>query len=60
MYLASVDRPATTFCHGGGRAAVLAFVVELMGGKQVRNYYRSWSEWGNARDTPVVTPKAKE
>ncbi len=52
-------RPTTTYCQSGGRAAVLAFVVELMGGKEVRNYYRSWSEWGNAEDTPVEKPKKK-
>jgi thiosulfate/3-mercaptopyruvate sulfurtransferase len=59
---AGVDpsRPATTYCQSGGRAAVLAFAVELMGGKQVRNYYRSWSEWGNAEDTPIVKPKPKK
>jgi 3-mercaptopyruvate sulfurtransferase SseA len=39
---------------------VLAFVVELMGGKDVRNYYRSWAEWGNAADTPVVKPGPKK
>jgi thiosulfate/3-mercaptopyruvate sulfurtransferase len=50
-------RPATTFCQSGGRAAVLAFVLELMGGKDVRNYYRSWAEWGNDKDTPVEKPK---
>jgi thiosulfate/3-mercaptopyruvate sulfurtransferase len=50
-------RPATTYCQSGGRAAVLAFVVELMGGKEVRNYYRSWAEWGNAADTPIEKPK---
>jgi thiosulfate/3-mercaptopyruvate sulfurtransferase len=50
-------RPATTYCQSGGRAAVLAFVVELMGGQEVRNYYRSWAEWGNATDTPVEKPK---
>ena len=52
-------RPTTTYCQSGGRAAVLAFVVELMGGKEVRNYYRSWAEWGNAADTPIDKPKKK-
>jgi 3-mercaptopyruvate sulfurtransferase SseA len=28
-----------------------------MGARDVRNYYRSWAEWGNADDTPVVKPK---
>lgn len=53
-------RPATTYCQSGGRASVLAFVVELMGGKQVRNYYRSWAEWGNDKDTPIVKPRPKK
>jgi thiosulfate/3-mercaptopyruvate sulfurtransferase len=56
---AAIDlkRPATTYCQSGGRAAVLAFALELMGGQEVRNYYRSWSEWGNTEDTPIVKPK---
>jgi thiosulfate/3-mercaptopyruvate sulfurtransferase len=52
-------KPATTYCQSGGRAAVMAFALELMGGKDVRNYYRSWAEWGNADDTPVIKPKKK-
>jgi thiosulfate/3-mercaptopyruvate sulfurtransferase len=55
-----LDRPAVTHCQSGGRASVVAFALELMGGKDVRNYYRSWAEWGNAADTPVETPRAKE
>lgn len=42
-----------SYCQGGGRASVVAFGLELMGGKNVRNYYRSWAEWGNRADTPV-------
>ena len=53
----SVKEPAVTYCQSGGRASVMAFALELMGAKDVRNYYRSWSEWGNADDTPVVKPK---
>ncbi len=52
-----LNRPAVTYCQSGGRAAVMAFTLELMGAKDVRNYYRSWAEWGNAPDTPIVTPK---
>ncbi len=52
-------RPTATYCQSGGRAAVMAFALELMGGQEVRNYYRSWAEWGNADDTPIVTPKKK-
>ena len=55
----NLGRPQVTYCQSGGRAAVLAFALELMGAREVRNYYRSWSEWGNAADTPVVTPKKK-
>ena len=52
-------KPAITYCQSGGRAAVLAFTLELMGGDDVRNYYRSWAEWGNAEDTPIVMPEKK-
>lgn len=55
----ALDRPTATHCQSGGRAAVMAFGLELMGAKEVGNYYSSWSEWGNAEDTPVVKPKAK-
>jgi thiosulfate/3-mercaptopyruvate sulfurtransferase len=53
-------RPVTTYCQSGGRAAVMAFVLELLGGKEVRNYYRSWSEWGNDKDLPIMKPRPKE
>ena len=35
----------------------MAFGMELMGANDVSNYYRSWSEWGNSGDTPIVKPK---
>jgi thiosulfate/3-mercaptopyruvate sulfurtransferase len=54
-----VARPTVTYCQSGGRAAVLAFTLELMGVKGVKNYYKSWSEWGNAEDTPIVVPEKK-
>jgi thiosulfate/3-mercaptopyruvate sulfurtransferase len=50
-------KPAVTYCQSGGRASVMAFALELMGGKDVRNYYRSWAEWGNDDATPIVKPK---
>ena len=55
----TLDRPTATYCQSGGRAAVMAFGLELMGAKDVSNYYRSWAEWGNADDTPAVLPKRK-
>jgi thiosulfate/3-mercaptopyruvate sulfurtransferase len=54
-----VTQPTATHCQGGGRASVMAFGLELMGAKDVSNYYKSWGEWGNADDTPVVPGKAK-
>jgi thiosulfate/3-mercaptopyruvate sulfurtransferase len=54
-----VNKPCVTYCQSGGRASVDAFVLELMGAKEVRNYYRSWSEWGNDDDAPIVVPKKK-
>jgi thiosulfate/3-mercaptopyruvate sulfurtransferase len=42
-----------SYCQSGGRAAVVAFALELMGSKKARNYYRSWAEWGTAKDTPI-------
>ena len=57
---ADVSKPAVTHCQSGGRASVLAFTLELMGARDVRNYYKSWAEWGNADDTPVVRPPAKK
>ncbi len=55
----ALDKPTATHCQSGGRASVMAFGLELMGAKDVRNYYRSWGEWGNADDTPVVPGKSK-
>ena len=55
----ALDKPTATYCQSGGRAAVMAFAFELMTGKPAKNYYRSWAEWGNDPDTPVVTPKTK-
>lgn len=52
-------KPAVTCCQSGGRASVMAFTLELMGGSNVRNYYKSWSEWGNDPETPVVKPQPR-
>jgi thiosulfate/3-mercaptopyruvate sulfurtransferase len=55
-----LDKPAAAHCQSGGRAAVMAFALELMGAQHVSNYYPSWAEWGNADDTPVVPGKPRE
>jgi len=54
-----VNKPVVTYCQSGGRAAAVAFALELMGGRQVENYYRSWAEWGNDPATPIVKPAGK-
>lgn len=55
-----LNRPSASHCNGGGRAAVMAFGLELMGAKDIRNYYRGWGEWGNADNTPVMVPTKEE
>ena len=58
-----LGRPTATYCQSGGRASVMAFGLELLGAKNVRNYYRSWNEWGNSKTTPIVVaekPKEEE
>jgi len=54
-----LDQPTASHCQSGGRASVMALALELMGAKDIRNYYRGWSEWGNREDTPIVVPAAK-
>jgi thiosulfate/3-mercaptopyruvate sulfurtransferase len=50
----SLDRPSAAHCQSGGRASVMAFGLELMGSKDVSNYYPSWAEWSSAKDTPIA------
>ncbi|MGL6097963.1 MAG: sulfurtransferase [Fimbriiglobus sp.] len=52
-----LGKPCVTYCQGGGRAAVVAFGLELLGADSVKDYFRSWGEWGNDADTPVALPK---
>ena len=56
----ALDRPTATHCQSGGRAAVMVFSMELMGAKDVSNYYPSWAEWSIDPETPVVPGRAKE
>src|ERR1700687_6047710 len=42
-----LTKPSVTHCQSGGRSSVMVFAMELMGASDVRNYYRSWAEWGN-------------
>ncbi len=47
-----LSKPCVTYCQGGGRAAVMAFGLELMGAKDVKNYHKSWGEYGSSKETP--------
>jgi thiosulfate/3-mercaptopyruvate sulfurtransferase len=53
-------KPAVAHCQSGGRSSVIVFAMELMGATEIRNYYRSWAEWGNADDTPVEQVQRKK
>ncbi len=55
----ALDRPTATHCQSGGRSSVMAFGLELMGSKNVSNYYASWAEWSSATDTPVIKGKPR-
>lgn len=55
-----VGRPTAAHCQSGGRAAVMAFALELMGADDVSNYYASWGEWGNSDDTPIEPGSIKQ
>ncbi|MCE9554564.1 MAG: sulfurtransferase [Planctomycetes bacterium] len=55
-----LKRRTVAHCQSGGRSSVMAFGLELMGADDVSNYYASWAEWGNADDTPIVKPPAKQ
>jgi len=49
------DREVVTHCQTHHRSALLWVVLKSLGFQRVRGYAGSWSEWGNALDTPVET-----
>jgi thiosulfate/3-mercaptopyruvate sulfurtransferase len=55
-----LTKPVAAHCQSGGRSSVMVFAMELMGATDASNYYRSWAEWGNADDTPIVIPPKKK
>jgi thiosulfate/3-mercaptopyruvate sulfurtransferase len=50
----SADKTVITYCVRGGLSSHLWFVLtQLLGYPNVREYDRSWIEWGNLKDAPV-------
>jgi thiosulfate/3-mercaptopyruvate sulfurtransferase len=49
------NQAIVTYCVRGGLSTYLWFALtQLLGHPDVREYDRSWAEWGNSADTPVV------
>ncbi len=50
------DREITTYCVRGGLSTHAWFVLtQLLGFARVREYDRSWAEWGNLEEVPIET-----
>ncbi len=48
------DKTVVTYCQTHHRAAHTYFVLRLLGYPRIVGYDRSWSEWGNRDDLPIV------
>ena len=53
-----LSRPVATTCGSGITAAILALGLHVIGHKDVALYDGSWTDWGQADDTPVETGPA--
>jgi thiosulfate/3-mercaptopyruvate sulfurtransferase len=49
------DAVTVTYCQGGIRASLAAFVLRMLGNEGVSVYDGSMAEWANRDDTPLVT-----
>lgn len=47
------DREVVAYCQTHHRSALVWVALKSLGYERVRGYAGSWSEWGNAQDTPV-------
>jgi thiosulfate/3-mercaptopyruvate sulfurtransferase len=51
----TADKEIITYCLRGGLSTHAWFVLtQLLGYPDVREYDRSWAEWGNLPDAPLV------
>ncbi|MHA1544680.1 MAG: sulfurtransferase, partial [Alphaproteobacteria bacterium] len=51
-------KPVITSCGSGMTAAILAFVLDGQGFKDIRLYDGSWVDWGSDPGTPIDTGEA--
>lgn len=49
------DKEVIVYCHTHHRSAHTYMVLKSLGYERVRGYAGSWSDWGNAKDTPIET-----
>lgn len=47
------DKEVITYCHTHHRSAHTYIALKSLGYPRVKGYPGSWSDWGNAEDTPV-------
>jgi thiosulfate/3-mercaptopyruvate sulfurtransferase len=47
------DKQVATYCNGGARGALAAFVLRVLGYEGARAYAGSFQQWSNQPDTPV-------
>jgi thiosulfate/3-mercaptopyruvate sulfurtransferase len=49
-----VEDSIVAHCRTGARCSVAVFALELAGGKDIKNYYRGWSEYAVQKNLPVA------
>lgn len=47
------DKTVVAYCHTNHRSAYIYFVLKALEYPDIKAYPGSWSDWGNASDTPV-------
>lgn len=53
-------RSTITYCRSGGRSSFVAFVMELVGGEPVANYWGSYPDWTAGGDpSPSASPDSE-